>query len=161
MTIPALEIRSSVPYCELETHFEWFNKNHANDDGTFGRWEGRRTTENSGRLVVDIDSGSDKTVDVTIDQRYYMDEMKHMFGNAQFDGVLDEIKVLVRFITKDPASQSTVPEIIDVVEVKFVSSGETKIDYCQDEYDTLSIKAGTEMADINYTVVGDSDIATR
>jgi hypothetical protein len=74
MTIPSLEVRPSVENCELETHFEWHNKNHVNSDGTTGRWEGRRTTENSGRLTVDLSFGSDKKVDVTIDQRYYMDD---------------------------------------------------------------------------------------
>jgi hypothetical protein len=161
LDIPALSVRSSVAACELTTIFEWYNPNWQSADGTTkGRWEEGRTNVESERLIVDLDQTMNTKINFR--QQYYMKNMKEAFGDATFDGVQEEYLVNVRYVTYDPASSTEKSKVIDEITVKFLSSTETIVDYCSDEYDTLSVTAGSEFnSDLTYAVTSADGIAAR
>jgi hypothetical protein len=100
LQIPANKVVSSVDGCELVTTFEWYNVNYVSEDGTIqGRWEDKRTTEESGILTVSLNDITTMYTEVKISQPFFMKEMKETFGDVNFAGVHDEYDVLVRFKT--------------------------------------------------------------
>jgi hypothetical protein len=91
-----------------------------------------------------------------------MKDMKAMFGLTTFEGVQDEYEVLVRYVTEDAASQTDKRRVEDKIKIVFKSSGETIVDYCSDEYNTLSVVAGSEFTDdLTYTVTTTDGTAAR
>jgi hypothetical protein len=95
-------------------------------------------------------------------QQYYMKEMKSVFGDATFDGVQDEYLVQVRYVTYDPASSTDKAKIYDEMTIKFKTSTETIVDYCSDEYNTLTVTAGSEFnSDLTYTVTSADGTVAR
>jgi hypothetical protein len=163
MNVPALAVRQSVRDCDLTTVFEWFNANWVSADGaTKGRWEERRTNLESERLIVNIEDPAVMNTQVNIRQQYYMKEMKSIFGEPTFDGIPDEMKVKVRYCTYDPASSSSKAKVCDPIDITFTSSGETIVDYCSDEYNTLSVEGGSEFTSaLTYTVTTEDGTAAR
>lgn len=88
---------------------------------------------------MSLDDPTKMYAEVSMGQQFYMKEMKETFGDMSFDGVHDTYEVQVRFVTEDVASQSSNRMVYDEFKVKFISSGETEIDYCFTEYATLSV----------------------
>jgi hypothetical protein len=101
LQLPANKVKSSVDGCDLVTTFEWYNPNYVdpNDPTCVGRWEDKRTTEESGILTVSLDDITKMHTEVKISQPFFMKEMKESFGDVLFAGVHDFYDVLVRFKT--------------------------------------------------------------